>query len=55
LQPQLAAHLTIAYQRAHYLASRQTRLPRSTFPEECPFSLEQVLDADFWPDAERAG
>ncbi len=38
-----------AYVRAR--ASRQTRLPLETFPSTCPWTPEQVLDADFWPDA----
>jgi hypothetical protein len=27
----------------------QTRLPLATFPEACPWTPAQVLDADFWP------
>jgi hypothetical protein len=23
-------------------------LPQSTFPATCPWSIEQVMDADFW-------
>jgi len=30
----------------------QTRLPESTFPETCPYTIEQVLDPDFLPDGE---
>jgi hypothetical protein len=25
-------------------------LPLATFPEVCPWSVAQVLDADFWPE-----
>jgi hypothetical protein len=28
-----------------------TSLPMATFPEACPWSIEQVLDEDFWPEA----
>ncbi|MGH8590868.1 MAG: DUF29 family protein [Gammaproteobacteria bacterium] len=28
----------------------ETNLPNSTFPQECPWTLEQVLAPDFWPD-----
>jgi hypothetical protein len=38
------------YGRARRLAAVQTRLPLGTFPEEPPFTLDQVLDDDFWPD-----
>ena len=29
----------------------ETDLPLATFPEVCPWSLAQVLDEDFWPEA----
>ena len=29
----------------------ETNLPLATFPEPCPWTLAQVLDADFWPEA----
>jgi uncharacterized protein DUF29 len=32
-------------------AVRETRLPLATFPDTCPWTVEPVLDADFWPDA----
>jgi Domain of unknown function DUF29 len=28
----------------------ETGLPRATFPETCPWSLEQLLDEDFLPE-----
>jgi hypothetical protein len=31
-------------------ASVQTGLPLATFPEHCPWTIEQVLDEDFWPE-----
>jgi hypothetical protein len=27
----------------------ETGLPEDTFPERCPYSVQQVLDSDFWP------
>jgi hypothetical protein len=30
-------------------AAAETGLPISSFPEECPFTSEQVLDPDFLP------
>ncbi len=39
-----------AYVRARRQASRETGLPLATFPETCPFTLEQVLDDGYWPD-----
>jgi len=31
-------------------AAKETGLSISTFPEECPFTLEETLDIDFLPD-----
>jgi hypothetical protein len=42
----LAREYTVARLRA----SAETGLPESAFPEECPFTIEQVLAPDFWPD-----
>jgi hypothetical protein len=31
-------------------ASRETGVPLATFPEACPWTPEQVVDDDFWPE-----
>jgi Domain of unknown function DUF29 len=31
------------------------RCPPATFPEACPWTLAQVLDADFWPESQPCG
>lgn len=36
-----------SYSDAVELAARETHLPISTFPTECPYSMEQLLDNDF--------
>jgi hypothetical protein len=38
------------YRAARREASRQTGLPVTTFPEVCPWPLEQLLDNDFFPE-----
>ena len=38
------------YPAARRLAHDETGLPFNTFPETCPWTAEQVLDADFWPE-----
>jgi Domain of unknown function DUF29 len=43
--------LSLAYQRARLDAADETDLPLTTFPEVCPWSIAQVLDEDFWPEA----
>ena len=35
-------------------AVRETALPLATFPEDCPWTVEQMLDADFWPEVATA-
>jgi Domain of unknown function DUF29 len=38
-----------AYRDATLEAVAETGLSGSTFPEACPWTVEQVLDAGFWP------
>jgi hypothetical protein len=47
----LPALLTRRYPLARQNAAAETRLPLATFPPTCPWSLEQVLDPDFWPES----
>jgi hypothetical protein len=42
--------LSPRYALARDHASAQTRLPLTTFPETCPWTPEQILDTDFWPE-----
>ena len=39
-----------AYARAVSEASIETGIDESVFPRECPFTLEQALNPDFWPE-----
>ena len=50
-----ASSLRAEYRKARKQALEDTKLPASDVPETCPFSVEQVLDADYWPNAERSG
>ena len=38
------------YQRARSNAAKQTRLPLSTFPEICPYTLDKILAEDWLPE-----
>ncbi len=38
-----------AYEDALELAIKETQLSAATFPSECPYTLEQLLDDDFYP------
>ena len=54
LAQEILAMILEEYPAACRKASVQTGLPLSTFPETCPWTPEQVLDADFWPEGETA-
>ena len=45
-----AEQLEQSYQRARRQAANQTEIAISVFPEECPYSLELVLDEDWLPE-----
>jgi hypothetical protein len=42
--------LELSYQKARHSASKQTELPLSAFPEECPYLLEDLLNEDWLPE-----
>ena len=50
LQPRLPKAHDDAYGDARLIARRETALPEPTFPAASPFTLEQTLDPDYWPD-----
>lgn len=39
-----------AYGDARLMATRETGMEENTFPEACPFTIEQTLDDEFWPE-----
>ena len=53
--PSLRAHpseiLDEAYEIARLKAVGETGLPEATFPAACPFTIDEILDPDFLPDA----
>jgi len=51
LKSQIADSYPIAYELAVFRATKETRLHRSVFPKQCPWSFEQTTAPDFWPDA----
>ena len=42
--------LARSYPPARVLAADETGLRETMFSETCPFTLEQILDHDYWPD-----
>ena len=49
LRPLLPAALAAAYRDAALEAVADTGLPGATFPATCPWRVEDVMDAGFWP------
>ncbi|KQT69967.1 MULTISPECIES: DUF29 domain-containing protein [unclassified Aureimonas] len=39
-----------AYRLAVAKALQETRLPASSFPQECPFTIGEILDPEFFPE-----
>jgi hypothetical protein len=49
LRPQVPPLVVDIYLAARAEACDETGLPETTFPQECPWTVEQMLDDDFWP------
>ncbi len=49
LKAKMADKVTESYHGAIKRAAAETGLPDSTFPKVCPYTLEQILDEDFYP------
>ncbi|CAC5342216.1 MULTISPECIES: DUF29 domain-containing protein [Planktothrix] len=54
LKPFLENIFIQCYQGAKKLAAAETGLPRSFFPENCPFSIEETLNIDYLPDSDNS-
>ena len=52
LKPFLQEVLAKCYQRSRKLAADETGLPLNTFPQDCPFPIEEVLAIEYLPDEE---
>jgi len=49
-QAQLAVATTNGYSDGRLIAVRETPLDEQDFQPECPFTLEQTLDPEYWPE-----
>jgi Domain of unknown function DUF29 len=49
LQTRPAEQLATVYKKARENAADETELPIKTFPMECPYTIEQVLDGNWLP------
>ena len=50
LKNQMTASLERTYPRAVKRTALETSLMEETFPTECPFHLEDILNESFWPN-----
>ena len=50
LTSKLDEAMTTAYRKAVIAAAKETAFDEDDFPAACPWSFEQAMDADFWPD-----
>ena len=51
LKPNMADSLEDAYGDSVLIAARETGLDENAFPAECPWTVPQALDNEFWPDS----
>ena len=49
LNPKVVTLIADEYRQGRQIAALETGLPLTTFPEECPFTVEQIT-GDHWPD-----
>jgi hypothetical protein len=50
LRSQLVDAARKAYRAGRTNASAETGIDRDDFPADCPFSFDEAMDQDFWPD-----
>ena len=42
--------MVVAYGDARIMAAKETPIDEDEFPAACPWSFEQAMDAEFWPE-----
>jgi len=47
---EIFGRLKVLYQKAVRGTVNETNLPKETFPVDCPFTQEQVLNWDYFPE-----
>jgi hypothetical protein len=51
LRPEVSTLIAEGYAHARRRAIGETRLLAAVFPPACPWTADQVCDAEFWPEA----
>lgn len=52
LTAEIEEKITSAYEKACLEAENETGIERKNFPETCPYTFEQLLDDEFFPENE---
>lgn len=50
LRHEIEEKIAVAYEKAILGAENETGIEKSRFPEQCPFTLDQMLDKNFFPE-----
>ncbi len=50
LKASMAEAIAFSYRRALIEAERETGLEAGSFPRDCPWSFEEMMAGDFWPE-----
>lgn len=51
LRYEIENQIVIAYEKAKLSAENETGINKKKFPTQCPFSLEEMLKIDFFPES----
>jgi hypothetical protein len=49
LKPKIPDAIKDGFEDAIILASKETELDEKTFPAECPYTFDQIMDDQFYP------
>lgn len=52
LRYELEQHIEKAYGKAKLIAEDETGIEKTLFPQYCPYSFEQIVDQEFFPEQE---
>ncbi len=52
LRYELEQHIEKAYEKAKLIAEDETGIEKAHFPQRCPYSFEQIVDQEFFPEQE---
>lgn len=53
LKNEVKSKFEVAYAKAILIAANETGIDEALFPQACPFSLEECLNDNFWPEKDK--